>query len=181
MDTIMNLLEQYWGYTLLGGMSVGMVITNIVTLVKTVTDNRKKNGVIDRIIADASNIAVDAAAKLNAAQVKLESSETRNDQLTKRLVLLEQVQAVMFKGISYLLIASKLPTEEKIAFQADVNGLKELVLSTVTDMEANKQAVGTVKDAAVQVVTERIETIVDTVSDAVEKSGSLLAKYTKEA
>ena len=31
METIINFLEQYWGYTLFGGVSLGTMITFVIT------------------------------------------------------------------------------------------------------------------------------------------------------
>ena len=38
MNDIINFLEQYWGYTIFGGVTLGAVITNIIVIIKTIID-----------------------------------------------------------------------------------------------------------------------------------------------
>ena len=43
MEEIINFLEQYWGYTLFGGASLGTMVTFVITQIKSLIKDKNKN------------------------------------------------------------------------------------------------------------------------------------------
>lgn len=186
MEQIINFLEQYWGYTLVGGASLGTVITFTITQIKALIKDKTKNKNIDTMVSKADSLCEELNAREERREQELKQLtsklEAQQDEVTKKQLEIaekeayfEKVQAATFQAISYLVVASKLPTEDKIALQEKFTTL------------LNSKAVEykeTIKDEVVAVKNEVVEKIIpdatETVTAAVEETKSLLDKYTKE-
>lgn len=193
MEQIINFLEQYWGYTLVGGVSLGTVITFTITQIKTLIKDKTKNKNIDTMVSKADSLCEELNAREERREQELKQLtsklEAQQDEVTKKQLEIaekeayfEKVQAATFQAISYLVVASKLPTEDKIALQEKFTTL--LNSKAVEYKEVIKDEVIAVKDEVVAVKDEVIEKIIPdittTIAATVEETKSLLDKYTKE-
>lgn len=173
MEGLISFLEQYWGYTLFGGFSIGSVITFTIAFVKVFKQNKGKNASFETVL----NAVTD---KYNMLTKQYEDIKVERDALAARDKYNAEVQATTFKAISYLAMASKLPLEEKIILQADFNKLatitKQVVVTEVKDIV--NDTVNKLKDIPVEVVAEHKETVADIVKNTVAQTNSLLNKYT---
>lgn len=161
MDAIIQFLEQYWGYTLFGGMSLGTLITFAFVQIKVLLGNKKKGFLVESLMS-----------KLDEQIEKNQNLETTNIALVNQSESFQEVQAVTFKAISYLVLASKLPTEEKLALQEDFSKLKDTLIkqqSTVVKTE--------VKGIVDKSVEESKELAANVVVETVKQGQSLLEKY----
>lgn len=179
MESIIKFLEQYWGQSLVGTITLGTLVTFIVTQIKTILKDRVKNAAIDTAVSTADNLCneLNERDKRREAEMK-EMQETmlaQQQEMAQREAYFENVLAATFQAISYLTIASKLPTEEKIALQKKFTTI--LNSKTVEYKEMLKDEVQAVKD---EVVNNIIPDAKDTVQTTVEETKSLLDKYMKE-
>lgn len=161
MDAIIQFLEKYWGYTLVGGMSLGTLVTFSWVQIKVLLGNKKKGFLVESLMS-----------KLDEQIEKNRSLETTNVTLVNQSESFQEVQAVTFKAISYLVLASKLPTEEKLALQEDFSKLKDTLIkqqSTVVKTE--------VKGIVDKSIEESKELATNIVVETVKQGQSLLEKY----
>lgn len=176
METIINFLEQYWGYTLFGGVSLGAIVTFTITQIKVILKEKLKSKELGEAIETIKNLYTELDRRTNESNntVKQLNDDKRkmNEELVAKNEYFEKVQAATFQAISYLVIASKLPTEDKIALQ-----------SKFSDLVKNKtvEYTNVLKEDLVEAVKDNIiPDAVDTVKQSVEETKSLLDKYTKE-
>lgn len=179
MEEIISFLEQYWGYTLVGGVSLGTIVTFVITQIKVILKDKVKTAALDTAINKADSLCEelskrDEAHKQERAHLE-KKIEEQQQEMQASAKYFENVQAATFQAISYLVVASKLPTEDKIALQEKFTTL------------LNSKAVEykeTIKDEVVAVKNEVVEKIIPdattTVAAALEETKSLLDKYTKE-
>lgn len=160
MDKIIGFLENYWGYTLVGTVTLGTVIANIGTLLKMYFQNKRKNKEHDAVIDKHNAIA----EKYKALEVKYNEQVQRNEYMNR-------VIATVFKAISYITMASKLPTEDKIALQEDFTKLGKAVKANIASKV--KENTG----AVIESVIETVDDVVDIVKDTVSQTDGLLTKY----
>ena len=179
MEAIINFLEQYWGYTIFGGVSLGTIITFIITNVKTLIQNKAKNINIDNVVKKANELCAELTNKNTEQSAQITKLEAlvrkQNQEMAERNEYFEQIQAATFQAISYLTIASKLPTEDKIALQQKFNNI--LTTKTVEYKEVLKEEIQAVKD---EVKEKIVPDVKDTIKNTVEETKSLLDKYTSE-
>ena len=191
MEPILEFFEQYWGYTLFGGVTVGTLIAFVVTAVKFIMSNLKlkdSNGELvegNKLLQGNINTLL---AKLSEQANKLEESKQalQNSiaEKAKQNEYFNKVQATTFEALSYLLMASKLPAEDKASLMKKFNTLTNT--SELQVIEASGKAEEKITDALGQVnnisnkldeTKEKVETAVSTVATSVEKAQSLFDKY----
>lgn len=175
MDTIIEFLEQYWGASLFGGVSLGTIITFTVTQIKLILKEKSKSKNLDNALELANNLCTELDNRNKDNEVKLAAMAAENEKMQKKIAereaYFEKVQAATFQAISYLVIASKLPTEDKIALQEKFSNLTKDKVSEYK--EVIEEHVNDIKE-------EIIPDIKETINDTVEETKSLLDKYTKE-
>lgn len=167
MTEILNFFEQYWGYTLFGGVTIGTLVGFIVTAVKTLATNAKNS-------KDNNELTESVTKELKEAKRLV---ETQSKQLEEQAAEVKsetdynaQVQALLFKGLSYLIMSSKLDLEDKTSF---CNALAKLTKKTSDEVvEASKEVETKVEEA--NVVADQVKT---DVIETVEKATTLLEKY----
>jgi hypothetical protein len=226
MDTIITFLEQYWGYTIFGGVSLGTIITTIIVLIKTVLKDKHKDTLIDDALAHANrlcdelnsrnenyekekeelhNFIATQQTELSNIVVKVQESANKKinaleDALTKKqneLIIqqnnmvekekyFEQVQATTFQAISYLVLASKLPTEDKLVLQDKFNSLAKTHAGEYKQLLTNTLAETFTDTTNIEVSNIPVNnTIVSSepdilVQESIKETQSLLDKYMKE-
>lgn len=155
MEAIIQFFENYWGYTLFGGVTLGTLITFSVLMVKQLLASAKSKGLFESFQKDLIKLMEDGKAVKERAQVEIEKEKEKN-------AYLEQVVAASFEAISYLTMSSKLPIEEKIRLQ---NKFNEIVV---------KPAVKDVKENIIPDVVPEVEEVVTT---AVSRTKTLLDSF----
>ena len=179
MESIINFLEQYWGYTLVGGVSLGTIITFTITqikaLIKDKVNGAKLEGASSKL-EEATNTLIERDAAFAKERSDLETQLVKQQQEAQELAeYFEKVQAATFQAISYLVIASKLPTEDKVTLQEKFT---ELLTTKVSEYHE------TLKDelsALQQEVNDKVlPDAIETVKTTVEETKSLLDRYKKE-
>ncbi len=159
MESIINFLETYWGYTLFGGVTFGTLITFIVFQIKTLLKSKTQHNIVNDLMKDVDGLIT-----------KLNEKEQEKLELIKEKRELDQVQALTFKAISYLVAASKLPNEDKIALQKDFVLLAQ---------RTKDQTITVAEDIAVEVKDTVIESATGIVEETLERTNDLLSKYTQ--
>lgn len=179
METIIKFLEEYWGYTLFGGVSLGTIITFIITNIKTLLQNKAKNVDITKIVTKADELCAELTNRTAEQEKQITDLKDRirkqQQDMSDRTAYYEKIQEATFQAISYLTMASKLPTEDKIVIQQKFSSL----LSTKTT-EYKEVVKDEVKALTAEVETKIIPDAKETVLQTVEETKSLLDKYTKE-
>ena len=186
MEQIIKFLEQYWGQSLIGTVTLGTVFTFIVTQIKAGIRDKAKNKTIDSVVDQNNNLRdelkvrdAQRSQEINSLTKQLaEARKTifeQQNKLVEKEAYFEKVQAVTFQAISYLVVASKLPTEDKIALQEKFTTLVKD--KTVEYTNVIKDEVLAIKGEVKEVI---IPDAVETVTNVVEETKSLLDKYTKK-
>ena len=175
MEQIIALLEEYWGLTIVGGITIGGVITLAVMAVKffismrkTQTDNATLTQAVSVLMADR---------QLSVERAELDS----------------RINASIFKTLSYLTMSSKLPLEEKTALITDYTEVKLLMDASmakakeqaqlklnamVANIQGNVAAAGVaIKDEVAKVGEQVTANTATFVSGAVQGVTNLIDKY----
>jgi hypothetical protein len=162
MEQVIQFLEEYWGVSIAGGVTVGTLVTFIVVQIKAILQS-------NLLRTQSSNQLSSSSALVKNIAEKYESLEQRHKELEAKDRYLEQVNMATFKALSYIVIASKLPIEDKLSLQEDFNKLMA-VKPTVSEGTA-----GVVPEAPKAEVTQ--EAVAQTVQTVVQAAGDLLSKY----
>lgn len=152
MEQIILFLEEYWGVSIAGGITFGTIVTFIIVQVKALLMNSLKNTQIGDVLFQTNQV-------VNTYQ----QLEQRHKALEAQVKYSEQVNLATFKAIAYVVMASKLPIEEKLALQKEFEKLKPVV---------SEGTAGVVPEVKVEIAPQVVETVVKAASD-------LISKYTK--
>lgn len=164
MEQVIEFMEQYWGVTVVGGVTIGSIITFIIVQVRVFVRDRSKNVTINTLMDTVTNLI----------RSKHEDDFQKAEVLAKNEYM-EKSMALLFKYISYLTVASKLPIEEKLKLQEETQALK-LTYKTQLE-EIAKAAAENVKEGLKETLDEKKDEVIGILDDAVENAGSLLDKY----
>jgi hypothetical protein len=157
MEQVIQFLEEYWGVSIAGGVTVGTLLTFIVVQVKAILQSNLLRTQSTSQLSSSAQLVKDIAEKYTAL-------ETRHQELEAKDKYLELVNLATFKALSFIVIASKLPIEDKLALQAEFEKLKQPIASVVVKEE---------------VKTEQPLVINEVVTNVVEAAADLLSKYTE--
>ena len=163
MEQILNFFEQYWGYTLFGGITIGSLVMFAITAIKMFLALKKS-----KAETDEQNLTI----KSLVATIESKDKEQRAKELEleQQALYFQKIQAATFKSLSYLIMASKLSTEDKLAL---TNAFTEITNTTVADVqEAHDQ----VEEKVHKKVSEA-EVVKAAVVSVVEETKSLFDKY----
>jgi hypothetical protein len=169
MEAIMNFLEAYWGYSLIGGVTIGTVVSGIYL-------NLKSLGVIKAGDTKTGKIVEQFEDKLNIITEKYSQSEEDKQALILENDYLKKVIATTFKAVSYITLASKLPPDDKLALEADFTRLGDE--AKATSLAVAKLTGTQFLDAAKTITKQNTESVLDIVATAVTQGKSILDKYT---
>ena len=127
--------------------------------------DRDKNDLIGKLKTQVNDIISSADASVSKVLDKYNAVVEKNDELVTQNVLLGQVQTATFKTLSYLVMSSKLPIEEKVALQTEYNNLLDATkTATITEVKEN--------------VEDIKEDIGNVLADTINTATSILDKYT---
>lgn len=146
MDNLIEFLSKYWGYTIIGTVSVGTVVANVWAIIKMYIQLKRKTVEHSRTVQ------------------KYEDLQDKYNVQLQRNQYMDNVIATTFKAISYITMASKLSTDDKLALQEDFSKL----------LNTTKAKISPVVKAVTETVTE---TVVDIVEDTITQTDGLLTKY----
>lgn len=161
MEGLIKFLEENWGVTIVGGVTIGSLIMFGISAIKMFLRDKIKNREVNAIVSDVLTRTENAVMSITDRYNK---TEKENQRLHAENEYLQRVVASTFKAISYLTMASKLPTEEKIVLQSEFTAL----MTPLKDR---------VEEAVVEVVEETKQDVTEVVKDVVEKAGNILDKY----
>ena len=161
MEGLIKFLEENWGVTIVGGVTIGSLIMFGISAIKMFLRDKIKNREINAVV---SNVLTRTENAVMSITDRYNKTEKENQRLHAENEYLQRVVASTFKAISYLTMASKLPTEEKIVLQSEFTAL----LTPLKDR---------VEEAVVEVVEETKQDVTEVVKDVVEKAGNILDKY----
>jgi hypothetical protein len=162
MEQVIQFLEEYWGVSIAGGVTVGTLVTFIVVQVKAILQSNLLRTQSSNQLSSSSALVKDIAQKYSAL-------EQRHKELEAKDRYLEQVNLATFKALSYIVIASKLPIEDKLSLQEEFTKLM-----TVKPVVSEGSA-GVTPALPKPVVSQ--EVVAQTVETVVKAAGDLLSKY----
>ena len=116
MEQVIQFLEEYWGVSIAGGVTVGTLLTFIVVQVKSILQFNLVRTQSTNQLSNSTQLVKDIAQKYTAL-------ELRHQELEAKDRYLEQVNLATFKALSYIVIASKLPIEDKLSLQEEFTKL----------------------------------------------------------
>jgi len=162
MEQVIQFLEEYWGVSIAGGVTVGTLLTFIVVQVKSILQFNALRMQSTSQLSNSNQLVKDIAQKYTAL-------ESRHQELEAKDRYLEQVNLATFKALSYIVIASKLPIEDKLSLQEEFNKLMT-VKPVVSEGSAGVTPALPKPVVSQEVVTQTVETVV-------KAAGDLLSKY----
>lgn len=162
MEGLIEFLEQYWGVTIVGGITIGTIATFILVQIRAFIRDKLKSAEIERLITFITKVKDD----MNALEQSQSDTVAQNQYL-------QQVISTVFQTLAYLTIASKLPTEDKIVLQAKYAALAEegnaLFAASVAP---------TLPNTTIAPVAAVVESAAEVVQAVVAGTTNLLSKYT---
>lgn len=190
IDQIIDFLEQYWGYSIVGGVTVGTIITFIITQIKSLVSSSTFKRLTNNVVGSLKEQYNEAIKLLDVLKEKEaeksalydELMKVRNEQ-QKANEYYNQVQAAQFKAFSYIIMASKLTEGDKLELLAEFEKLKlpetpVVKEPVVEENEFDKQL--EIAEAQQEVVKEQVVAVAEAIEATVEKAKTLFDKYTKE-
>jgi len=162
MEQVIQFLEEYWGVSIAGGVTVGTLITFIIVQVKAIIQANLVRTQSNAQLTDSTKLVKEIAEKYS-------SLERRHQELEAKDRYLEQVNLATFKALSYVVIASKLPIEDKLSLQEEFNKLM-LVKPVISEGSA-----GIVPEQPKVKIDQ--QAVAQTVETVVKAAGDLLSKY----
>lgn len=167
MEAILNFFEQYWGYTLFGGVTVGSLVAFAIAAFKLISTVVKQKKEAKEKDAEHQSVVKTLVAQINEQKAlygEAIKKQIQDAQYTAK------VQAVTFEALSYLIMASKLSTEDKLTLTQKFSTLTN---TTPEDVENAYE----VANEKVQEKVKEAEDIKNVVVATVDKAKSLLDKY----
>jgi hypothetical protein len=164
MEQVIQFLEEYWGVSIAGGVTVGTLITFIVVQIKAILQSNLLRTQSTSQLSNSAQLVKDIAQKYSAL-------ERRHQELEAKDRYLEQVNLATFKALSYIVIASKLPIEDKLSLQEEFTKLMA-IKPTASEATAGIVPEQLKLEVSQNAVTQTVESVVKAASD-------LLSKYTE--
>lgn len=209
MNEIMNFLEQYWGYTLFGGITFGTLLTTAIALIKMVLSNKLKNTQMSTLSDTVNTLLENLASKdeaYSALIIRMKSETTEhyarmkqqqeqfnkqqeqfNKQLESSNTYSQKVQAVTFTALSYIIMSSKLSDDTKLSLIAKFNTLLSEGSACVEELsdaveDLNSQLNEWQSDLEVQTSSTpvTVEPITSPQEEVVQTVRSLFDKYSNK-
>lgn len=159
-------LEQNWGVTMFGTVSLGAVVTTVWLLVKQWVANKVQGTKYENLFRSSQD-------QFNKMADLYKAEKEKNAQINVQNIFMQQSQAVLMDAIIKMALSSKLDGDDKVAIVANVERLK-----LMTPVEI----VETVKEKTESIVTnvqqELTANPAQTVLNITNSVSSLLDKYT---
>lgn len=193
MKNLIEFFEQYWGYTIAGGLTLGALVTNIVAFVKTIITNKVNNTQCSTVIETANELQSKLTEKDEQYENALKKYELAQEEYNKELERkqqeymnelktvegrTQQITAVLFTAISYIIMGSKLDDETKLSVLNQMNGLL-----AYKEKEQTKENVQDMLNEAISNYTNEVEKapeevkVPEQINEAVQTAQTLFDKY----
>lgn len=172
MEQIIKFLEEYWGVAIFGAGGFGTLVTFTVAQIKALIQNKLRNNKQDALITDNKELRDELVTRDDARTAEYNKTQEDYKQLLQQYAnnqeYFEKVISVLFKAISHLILASKLPNEDKIAIMQQFESVSKQKIKEYTD-----KIEPIIKEEIVPDVKEIVE-------QSVEQAKTLLDKYMQE-
>lgn len=167
INGIIAWLEQNWGMTLFGTVSLGSVITMIIFLAKQWISNKVQGTKYEEMWKGAQE-TVKTVIEMN------KELRATNDKQARRNLFLEQTQNVMFDTLIKMSLASKMDAEDKQAIILNIERLKSVAPEDIIE-EAKVKVTETVAQVGLEIQKDPEKVA----NDILNGAQSLLEKYSK--
>jgi hypothetical protein len=127
MESLVMFLEEYWGYTLFGGMTVGMLVLNIWAFLKSSGILKYTGGLVDssiKRVGEYGDKFKEMSALVDTVMAGFLQSEAEKKQYVEENQYLQKVIGTYTKALTYLIMASKLTLEDKYVLQKEFETLE---------------------------------------------------------
>lgn len=188
MNDIINFLEQYWGYTIFGGVTLGAVITNIIVTIKIILTNKIKNKQSTEVINSANALQGIIDKQREDYEKLLQDAQKEQTRLNTKLIednqKFQQLQAIIFTALSYIIMGSKLDNETKLSVLNKMNSLLENQKPNMTIEEVKthlEKAMANYIDDKTSVTPEQPSSLKEQVEEATHIAHTLFDKYTNNS
>lgn len=186
MESIMNFFEQYWGYTLVGGLTLGTIVTNVFVFIKLIITNKLKNANSDAVLNKASELQDKLALKDEQYEKALQDMQETsnkffnelerkqkefNDKLATNEGKSQQVQAVLFTAVSYIIMGSKLDEPTKLDILQKMNNLLDTPNSNTNIVDSVKEEL---TQAVTNYATEKVSDVIENSTDNTETAEQII-------
>lgn len=161
INGIISFVEKYWSVALFGTVSIGGVVTTAILLIRQYLGNTKLGA---SFLGGLSSVE----EKFTKLENLFLAEKKKNEEKDIQLEIQQQIQTVMFDGLSKLILSSKLDPDDKINFVQKVGKVQELSAKEI-----------------VENTTETVTTIAENIAedpgkfatDLVKETATLFDKY----
>ena len=168
VNQVMNWVQQNWGVTVFGGLSIGGIISMVLLMAKQWISNKTQGTKYEQFYESSKE-------QINNIRELYEMEKAKNAEKDMVVAFQQEAQAFTMDAIIKLILSSKLDSDDKVAVVAGAERLKQM---------APKEIVQSVKDKAETVVTnltkEANENPEQTIFNIANSATTLLDKYNKQ-
>lgn len=168
VNQVMNWVQQNWGVTVFGGLSIGGIISMVLLMAKQWISNKTQGTKYEQMFESSKE-------QFNNIKQLYEMEKAKGDEKDMVITFQQEAQAFTMDAIVKLILSSKLDSDDKVAVVAGAERLKQM---------APKEIVQSVKDKAETVVTnltkEANEKPEQTIFNIANSATTLLDKYNKQ-
>lgn len=174
MEQIIAFLEKYWGYSLFSGVTIGTIITFIITQIKSIASSSSFKSTVKKIISDVQDQYSEYAKVIDLVKQKAtEQLNLYNELIRVRKeqqqanTYYNKVQAAQFKAFSYIIMASKLTEGDKLEL---LNEFKQLESGIPLEDLSPLEEVEAITSSSIEETITTIETNSNSFDEAVALS-----------
>ena len=168
VNQVMNWIQQNWGVTAFGGLTIGGIISMVMLMTKQWISNKTQGTKYEQFYESSKE-------QINNIRELYEMEKAKNTEKDMVITFQQEAQAFTMDAIVKLILSSKLDSDDKVAVVAGAERLKQM---------APKEIVQSVKDKAETVVTnltkEANEKPEQTIFNIANSATTLLDKYNKQ-
>ena len=168
VNQVMNWIQQNWGVTAFGGLTIGGIISMVLLMTKQWISNKTQGTKYEQFYESSKE-------QINNIRELYEMEKAKNAEKDIVVTFQQEAQAFTMDAIVKLILSSKLDSDDKVAVVAGAERLKQM---------APKEIVQSVKDKAETVVTnltkEANEKPEQTIFNIASSATTLLDKYNKQ-
>lgn len=168
VNQVMNWIQQNWGVTAFGGLTIGGIISMVLLMTKQWISNKTQGTKYEQFYESSKE-------QINNIRELYEMEKAKNAEKDMVVAFQQEAQAFTMDAIVKLILSSKLDSDDKVAVVAGAERLKQM---------APKEIVQSVKDKAETVVTnltkEANEKPEQTIFNIANSATTLLDKYNKQ-
>lgn len=189
MEQILEFINRYWGYSLVGGVTVGALVMFAVTAIKLFASSKGK----DTKLIEATELVKDLAKQASNKDAQIitftDYINTQQREAAARDEYNAKIISTLFKSVTYLAMASKLPTEDKEALIASMNTLnaiapmsrEEIHVAATTEISTANVLSNITEKIASAVTTEEnattVQQVTENIKETINVAQTLFSRY----